>query len=90
MPEQHLNNADIDILLQEMGGEAVAQGVRADLFADAGDLGVHGGVGAGAVLEAERGEDGVLLLRVPQSGDERSGRVGALLEQEARLGEAAG
>ena len=38
VPEQHLDDPDIDILLQEVRGKAVPQGVRADLLADAGDL----------------------------------------------------
>ena len=37
--EQHLDDADVDILFEQVGGEAVTQRVRADAFADAGDLG---------------------------------------------------
>ena len=37
--EQHLDDADIDVLLEQVGGEAVTQRVRADALADAGDLG---------------------------------------------------
>src|SRR5215475_8650425 len=36
--EQHLNHADVDLLLQEMGGEAVPQRVEGDAFADPGRL----------------------------------------------------
>ena len=36
MPEQNLDDADIDILLEQMGGKAVAQRVRADALLDAG------------------------------------------------------
>ena len=39
VPEQHLDDADIDILLEQVGGEAVTQRVRADALADAGDFG---------------------------------------------------
>src|ERR1700739_2699993 len=45
MSEQHLDHAHIDALLQEMGGEAVAQRMGGDAF---GNLGVRCGVaGAG-------------------------------------------
>ena len=33
--EQHLDEADIDLLLQEMGGEAMAQRVQRNAFVDA-------------------------------------------------------
>ena len=39
MPEQHLDDADVDILRKQAGGEAVTQRVRADALADAGDFG---------------------------------------------------
>lgn len=35
VPEQHLNDADVDILLEQVGGEAVPQRMRADALADA-------------------------------------------------------
>eukprot|EP01137_Pigoraptor_chileana_P001308 Opistho-2@38752 len=37
--KQDLDHADIDVLLEQMRREAMAQGVRADALADAGDLG---------------------------------------------------
>lgn len=49
--EQHLDDADIDVLLQEVGGEAVRQGVQGDALVDLRHLG--GGV-AGAI-ELARG-----------------------------------
>src|SRR6516225_903309 len=36
VPEQHLDDADIGLLFQEMGGKAVPQGVNADTFGNAG------------------------------------------------------
>jgi len=39
VPEQDLDDADVDILLEQVGGEAVSQRVRADALADASDLG---------------------------------------------------
>jgi hypothetical protein len=38
VPEQDLDDADVDILLQQVRGEAVAQRVRGDPLADAGGL----------------------------------------------------
>jgi hypothetical protein len=51
MTEQHLDDADIDVLLEQVGGEAVPQGVQRDALVDVRHLG--GGV-AGAV-ELARG-----------------------------------
>ena len=44
MSEQHLNHANIDVLLEQMGGEAVPQGVRRHALGDARQArgGVHG------------------------------------------------
>src|SRR5215207_3943583 len=39
VPEQHLDDANVDVLLQQMRGEAVAQGVRRYPLADPGRLG---------------------------------------------------
>ena len=39
MAKQDLDHADIDVLLKQVGREAVAQCVRTDALADAGDLG---------------------------------------------------
>jgi len=39
MPEQHLNDADIDAALQQMGGEAVSERVHADLLGQSCRLG---------------------------------------------------
>ena len=36
MPEQNLDHPDIGLLLQEMGGKAVPQGVNTDTLGDAG------------------------------------------------------
>lgn len=33
MAEQHLDDADFDILFEQVGGEAVRQGVQADMLA---------------------------------------------------------
>ena len=46
VPEQHLDDADIDLLLQQMGGKGMAQAVRGDALVDAGRRGgqVHGAV----------------------------------------------
>ncbi len=38
VPEQDLDDADVDVLLQQVRGEAVAQGVRGDPLPDAGGL----------------------------------------------------
>src|SRR5713226_2768023 len=38
VPEQHLDHADVDLLLQEMGGEAVPQRVERDTLVDPGHL----------------------------------------------------
>jgi hypothetical protein len=42
--EQHLNHANIDVLLEQMGGEAVPQGVRRHALGDTRQArgGVHG------------------------------------------------
>ena len=47
--EQHLDHADVDVLLEQMGGEAVAQRVRRDPLGDPGRLrrGVDGAHRAG-------------------------------------------
>ena len=37
--QQFLEDADVGAVFQHVGGEAVAQGVAADLFVDAGGLG---------------------------------------------------
>src|SRR5436305_3368142 len=34
VPEQHLDDADVDVLLEQMGGEAVPQGVQRDALVD--------------------------------------------------------
>ena len=39
VPQQDLDHADVDVLLQQMGGEAVAQGVRRHALADIGQVG---------------------------------------------------
>ena len=46
MPEQHLDHADVDLLLEQMGGEAVPQRVEGDALVDPGRLsrGVAGAV----------------------------------------------
>ena len=36
MAQQHLDDADVDLLLQQMGGEAVAQDVRRDSLVEPG------------------------------------------------------
>ena len=38
MTEQHLDHADIDAVLEQMGGKAVAQRMRADALGDVGRL----------------------------------------------------
>ena len=38
VPEQHLDDPDIDLLLQQMGGEAMAQRVKGNRFVDPGRL----------------------------------------------------
>src|SRR5215207_10535049 len=63
MPEQHLDDADVDVLLEQVSGEAVAQGVQAHGLVD---LGQTGGRMAGGV-ELARGErvDPVLARKEP-------------------------
>jgi hypothetical protein len=39
VPEQHLDHPDIDVLLQQVGGEAVPQGVQGDALVDPRHLG---------------------------------------------------
>src|SRR5205085_12134687 len=51
MAEQHLDDADVDVLLEQVGGEAVPQGVQRDALIDLRHLG--GGM-AGAI-ELARG-----------------------------------
>src|SRR5215213_983311 len=70
MAEQHLDDADVDILLEQVGGEAVAQSVQAHGLVDFGQAG--GGM-TGAV-ELTRGEraDPVLTGKEPAL---RSGRL---------------
>ena len=41
MPEQNLNQTDVDILLQQMRGKAVSQRVRRDPLVDLGNAGSH-------------------------------------------------
>ncbi len=38
MPQQHLDDADVDLVLQEMGGEAVPERVQRDPLVDPGGL----------------------------------------------------
>ena len=38
VPEQHLDHPDVDLLLQEMGGEAVPECLQGDALVDAGRL----------------------------------------------------
>ena len=39
MPEQHLDDADVDVLFEQVSGEAVAQGVQAHGLVDLGQTG---------------------------------------------------
>src|SRR5215470_12739272 len=41
VPEQHLDDADIGLLFQKMGGKAVPQRVNTDTLGNAGALGCH-------------------------------------------------
>src|ERR1700676_20468 len=79
--EQHLDDADVDVLLEQMGGEAVPQGVQRDALVDVRHLG--GGV-AGAI-ELARGhwlgriaarEQPTLRPRRPHQVRSRSSRLG--------------
>ena len=36
VPQEDLDRADVDVLLQEVGGEAMAQGVQGDRLPDPG------------------------------------------------------
>src|SRR6266567_5673921 len=74
--EQHLDDADIDVLLQQMGGEAVPQGVQRDALVDVRHL---SGSVAGAV-ELARGhrlgriaarEQPALRARCPPPGPQQ-------------------
>lgn len=38
VPEEFLYGSDVVVVLEEMGGEGVAEGVGCDAFADSGDL----------------------------------------------------
>src|SRR5260221_14327148 len=49
--EQHLDDADIDVLLQEVGGKAVPQGVQRDALVDLRHL----GCGVAGAIELARG-----------------------------------
>src|SRR5450432_1747047 len=49
--EQHLNHADIDVLLQQVGGKAVPQGVQRDGLVALGHL----GSGVAGAIELARG-----------------------------------
>jgi hypothetical protein len=63
MAEQHLDDADVNVLLEQVGGKAVAQGVQRHGLID---LGQTGGGMTGAV-ELTRGErvDPVLTGKEP-------------------------
>ena len=52
VPEQHLDHADIDLLLEQMGGEAVPQRVQGDALVDRGRL----SRGVAGAVELARGE----------------------------------
>src|SRR3954464_15614385 len=64
VPEQHLDHADVDVLLQQVSGEAVAQRVRRDPLGDPGPV----GGGMDRPIELTRGERVELHL----SGEQRS------------------
>jgi hypothetical protein len=66
VPEQHLDHADVDVLFQEVGCEAVAQRMRRHPL---GDLG-HVGGGVNGAVELTRGErvDPVLSGKQPDLG----------------------
>src|SRR3954467_15158099 len=68
VPEQHLDHADIDVLLQQMGREAVAQRVRRDPL---GDVGRAGG-GMDDPVELTRGE----MVDPPATGEQPDLRPG--------------
>src|SRR5215218_336196 len=67
MAEQDLDDANVDVLLQQMRGEAVAQGVRRHLLADPGGLG--------------RGVDGAVHLTGRQRRDRIAAREQPALRQ---------
>src|SRR3712207_5789224 len=67
MAEQDLNDANVDVLLQEMRGEAVAQGVRRHALLDPGGVG--------------RGVDGAVHLTGRQRRDRIAAREQPALRQ---------
>ena len=52
VPEQHLDHADVDLLLEQVGGEAVPQRVQRDALVDPGHL----GRGMAGAIELARGQ----------------------------------
>ena len=68
MAQQHLDHADVDLALQQMGGEAVAQRVRGHALVDAGRV---GGVVDGAV-ELPRGQR---VHRIQPGNSQPPGRI---------------
>ena len=62
MAEQRLDDADIDTVLEQVGGEAVAQGVRADALVDIGGLSRFDDDTVELARAALGGQGGVVLL----------------------------
>ena len=70
MAEQSLDDANVDLLFQQMGGEAVSQRVHGDIFIEAGRFG-------GGVEDPLQRPGGNRLQRIG-AGKEPIGRLGSL------------
>ena len=84
--EQHLDHANVDVLLEQMRGEAVPQSVRRDALGDARQ--VLGGVDGAAKLPGGHRVDRVLAGKEPRLRPRRAPPVAQQVErsEERRVG----
>ena len=79
VPEQHLDHADVDLLLEQMGGEAVPQRVQRDALVDLGRL--RRGMAGAVELACRQRVDPVLPGKQPALGPRRLPPGAQQLEQ---------
>src|ERR1700747_869877 len=80
--EQHLDHANVDALLEQMGGEAVAQGMRRHALGDTRKI--LGGVERAVELTGGHRIDRVLSGEEPDLGPRRAPPVAQEFEQLRR------
>ena len=74
VPEQHLDQSDVDFLFEQVGGEGMAQGVHRDMFLDAGFIG--GGMDGAVELSCAEVPDRILAGEQPAAVEHLALRPG--------------